>query len=814
MRGSGTSLVRLRLKAVAGLSMAGLALATLPAMAQQASHAKQLLEANCIKCHNTTDWAGGVAMDTLDVAKTGESPDVWEKTVNKLRGRLMPPAGEKQPAQADVDAMIAYLEGSLDTAARSGSQRVAHVPLQRLNRIEFAESVKDLIGIDINARQDLPTEAEVDGFSNIAHALAVSPSFTEQYLSAVRRAVRLAVGEPLPKMAKVTIPVRPAMATDFPLGTRGGTPRGGIRFTHVFPADGEYHFNVPEEDFIDMGLYPRGAQTVATLVILVDGVEVVRKQIGGPDFLDLADRDGKDGRKAILAKVNSSAPVKAGRHEVTMTFVERSRALSNDATVGNTFGGTGGGFGPGRVSDVPILQTAIEIEGPFAPRGVSLSDSRARIFVCQPKHESEERACAERIARGFATRAFRRPATDADVQRLMKLYDVGRTEPGGFNAGITELVTATLSSPDFLYRALPTSTSSQDARLLTDLELASRISFFLWSTGPDKELLDLATAKRLTDPAVMQAQVTRMLKDPRAKNLVENFALAWLNLEDLDKVEPQDPGFNAAMRANFESEIRLFIGSVLLEDRSVVDLLNADWTFLNESLARQYGVEGIKGPQFRRVTLKNPNRFGLLGKGAVLLRTSYGDRTSPVLRGAWVLGKLVGTPPAPPPPNVNTDIGVKDGAQVTTVRARLELHRQSPSCKACHGIIDPPGLALENFDNTARWRDVDPAAKAKIDSRTELTSGKVINGPVELRQFLTSQADQFPMTVTRKLMMYALNRELEPADMPIVRQIVRNAASGNYRFSALVNGVINSTVFRRQGPEPQETPRQTVARYP
>ncbi|MEN9704955.1 MAG: hypothetical protein RLZZ393_834, partial [Pseudomonadota bacterium] len=610
MRGSGTSLVRLRLKAVAGLSMAGLALVTLPAMAQQASHAKQLLEANCTKCHNTTDWAGGVAMDTLDVAKTGESPDVWEKTVNKLRGRLMPPAGEKQPAQADVDAMIAYLEGSLDTAARSGSQRVAHVPLQRLNRIEFAESVKDLIGIDINARQDLPTEAEVDGFSNIAHALAVSPSFTEQYLSAVRRAVRLAVGEPLPKMAKVTIPVRPAMATDFPLGTRGGMPRGGIRFTHVFPADGEYHFNVPEEDFIDMGLYPRGAQTVATLVILVDGVEVVRKQIGGPDFLDLADRDGKDGRKAILAKVNSSAPVKAGRHEVTMTFVERSRALSNDATVGNTFGGTGGGFGPGRVSDVPIIQTAIEIEGPFAPRGVSLSDSRARIFVCQPKHESEERACAERIARGFATRAFRRPATDADVQRLMKLYDVGRTEPGGFNAGITELVTATLSSPDFLYRALPTSTSSQDARLLTDLELASRISFFLWSTGPDKELLDLATAKRLTDPAVMQAQVTRMLKDPRAKNLVENFALAWLNLEDLDKVEPQDPGFNAAMRANFESEIRLFIGSVLLEDRSVVDLLNADWTFLNESLARQYGVEGIKGPQFRRVTLKNPNRFG------------------------------------------------------------------------------------------------------------------------------------------------------------------------------------------------------------
>lgn len=795
-----------------------LLLAALPAVAQQradsAQHAKQLIETACYKCHNTTDWAGGVAMDTLDVAKTGESSDVWEKTVGKLRGRLMPPAGEKQPSQADVDAMVAYLEGSLDSAAKSSTRHVAHVPLQRLNRVEFAESVRDLIGIDINARQDLPTEAEVDGFSNIAHALAVSPSFTEQYLSAVRRAARLAVGETLPKMAKVTIPATTASATDFPLGTRGGMPRGGIRFTHVFPADGEYHFNVTEEDFIDMGLYPRGAQTAATLVILVDGVEVVRKVIGGPEFLDLADRDGPVGRKAILDKVASIAQVKAGRHDVVMTYVERSRALSNDATVGAGFGGTGGGFGPGRVSDVPILQTAIEIEGPFAPHGVSLSDSRARIFVCQPKSAADERPCAERIARNLATRAFRRPANDTDVQRLMKLYDLGRKEAGGFNAGVTELVTAVLSSPDFLYRALPTTTGTQDARLLTDLELASRLSFFLWSTGPDKELQDLAASKRLSDPAVMQAQLTRMLKDPRAKNLVENFALAWLNLDELDKVEPTDGGFNAAMRSNFETEIRLFIASVLLEDRSVTDLLNADWTFLNESLARQYGVDGIRGPQFRRVNLKNPNRYGLLGKGAVLLRTSYGDRTSPVLRGAWVLDKLVGAPPAPPPPNVNTDIGVKDGAPVTTVRARLELHRQSPSCKACHGIIDPPGLALENFDNTARWRDVDPAAKAKIDPRTELTSGKLINGPVELRQHLTSRADQFPTTVTRKLMMYALNRELEPQDMPMVRQIVRDAASSNYRFSALLGGVINSEVFRRQGPEPIETPRQTVARHP
>jgi mono/diheme cytochrome c family protein len=798
---------------VGGLSLAALLLAAGPATAQQAQHAGRLIENHCLKCHNATDWAGGIAMDTLDVARAGDDPEIWENTVKKLRGRLMPPAGEAQPSQADVDAMVAYLEGTLDKT-QAQHKHVAHVPVQRLNRIEFAESVRDLIGVDIDPRQALPTEVEVEGFSNIARALAMSPSFMEQYLSAARKAARLAVGEPLPKLAKVTIPATTAGASAFPLGTRGGMPRGGIRFTHVFPADGEYRFNVPEEDFIDMGLYPRGAQTAATLVILVDGVEVVRKDIGGEEFLDLADRDGPPGRDAILERVSSSAQIKAGRHEIVMTYVERSRALSNDATVGGGFGGFGGGYGPGRVSDMPILQTAIEIEGPIAPKGLSLSDSRARIFVCQPKAEGEERACAERIARNLATRAFRRPATDTDVQRLMKLYELGRQEAGGFDTGIAELVTAVLSSPDFLYRAMPTPANVAGSRLLTDLELASRLSFFLWSTGPDQTLLDLATAGRLSDPKVMEAQVARMLKDPRAQSLVENFALAWLNLDELDKVEPTDGGFNAAMRTNFETEIRLFLASVLLEDRSVVDLLEADWTFLNEALARQYGINDVRGPQFRRVTLSNPNRFGLLGKGAVLLRTSYGDRTSPVLRGAWILERLVGAPPAPPPPNVNTDIGVKDGANYTTVRARLEQHRASPSCNACHGVIDPPGLALENFDNTGRWRDVDAAAKARIDASTVLTSGKTINGPVELRKHLTSQADQFPATVTARLMMYALNREVEHHDMPLVRQVVRDAAGSNYRFSALVTGIVNSDAFRRQGAEEHEAPRQTVARHP
>jgi mono/diheme cytochrome c family protein len=766
-----------------------------------------LVGTTCVKCHNADDWAGGVAMDTLNLKSIGEDPEVWEKAIGKLRGRLMPPAGAAQPSQTDVDAAIVYLESEVDAAAKA--QRVGHVPIQRLDRTEFSASVRELIGVDIDPKQTLPTEVRVDGFSNIASTLAVSPSFMEQYLSAARRAARLAVGEPVPKMAKVTIPATQSAATAFPLGTRGGTQRGGIHFAHVFPADGEYHFNVPEEDFIDMGLYPRGAETVATLLILVDGVEMVRKDIGGPEYVDLADRDGKVGRKAILAKVASSAQVTAGRHEVVMTFIERARALSNDATAGGGFFGNGG-----RVSDVPIIQTAIEIEGPFAPHGLSLSDSRAKIFICQPKTAAEERPCAQQIARHLGTKAYRRPVTDADVNVLMKFYDMGRKDSGGFDAGVTELVTAVLSSPDFLYRAIAVSPKADESRLLSDLELASRLSFFLWSSGPDQQLIDLAAAKRLSDPAVMKTQVTRMLKDPRANSLVENFALGWLSLDELEKVEPTDGGFNAAMRGNFETEIRLFLASVLLQDRSVMDLLNADWTFLNESLARQYDIAGVRGSQFRRVQLTNENRFGLLGKGAVLLHTSYGDRTSPVLRGAWVLDKIMGTPPHPPPPNVSTDLAIKDGVKPTTVRARLELHRQNPTCKSCHGLIDPPGLAMENFDNTGRWRTMDALAKAPIEPKTELSSGVALNGPVELRHYLTSRPDQFPTNVTRRLMLYALNRQVEYYEMPQVRQIVRDAAASNYTFSSLINGVVNSDAFRRQGPEERKQPaqpKQTVA---
>ncbi|MFT5320081.1 MAG: mono/diheme cytochrome c family protein [Pseudohongiellaceae bacterium] len=753
-----------------------------------------LVQEYCVECHNLEDYSGGVAFDLMDLGHVDQEPEVWEEAINKLRGRLMPPAGQPQPAQSEVDALVGYLETSIDTSAQT--QHIGHVPIQRLNRTEFATTVKGLIGVDIDAEQILPSEIEVEGFDNIANALGSSPSFLEQYIAATRLVATQAVGTPLPKYANVfhELPDRNIgfaggssaarnHVDGFPLGTRGG-----MSFTHFFPADGEYRFNILD---IDAGLYPRGMETAATMVILVDGVEVNRVEIGGPEDLAIATRDGVVGGDVILAKLAGlSANVEVGTHEVIVTFIERSWGASNNAT------------GNGRVTGMPRIGLGVEVEGPYEPRGLSLSESRERIFICQPSELAEERSCAEDIAQNLATKAFRRPVGAEDLEWLMPFYETGRAEEGGFDSGVIELVTAILSSPDFLYRSLKIVT--EEPRDLNDLELASRLSFFLWSQGPDEELIALAADGQLSNPATMEAQVSRMLTDPRARALVENFALAWLNLDELGAVEPSDRGFNNGMRTNYETEIRLFLASVLLEERSVHELLTADWTFLNDSLANQYGISGVLGSQFRRVTLEDENRWGLLGKGATLLRTSYGDRTSPVLRGAWVLDRIMGTPPAPPPPNVEVDLSIREGDIPTTVRARLEEHRGNPTCMACHGLIDPPGLALENFDVTGRWRDIDPLANATIDASTVLTSGKKLNGPVELRNHLLSREDQLPTTITKRLMMYALNREIEYFDMPQVRKIVRAAAENNYTFASIITQIVNNEVFRQQGPEEHE----------
>lgn len=820
MRRNGSRCRYTMMRAGACVSLAWLTLFCGVAHADAAANPDPVKEFNaltttyCTKCHNTTDWSGGFAFATLDLSHPGQDAETWEMAVTKLTGRLMPPAGQKQPSQADVDAFRHYLETRLDDSAKD--RGIGHVPLHRLSRNEFAASVNGLLGVSVDPAQVLPTEIEVDGFSNIARALTVSPTFMQQYLIAVRHIAQTAVGEPLPKLqtffsggggggggqAGLGDPDQYTHKDGYPLGTRGG-----VSFTHVFPADGEYRFSMHDGDSLDAGLYPRGMETRATMLVLVDDKEVARRQIGGAADLALADRDGPKGRAAITAQVsNIPVQIKAGAHRVTVTFLQRSLAESNEPT-----GSAGRAFGIG----MPIIRDGVEIKGPYAPNGLSLSTSRAKIFICEPKDAAEERPCAQRIARHLASQAFRRPVTDADVAGLMKFYDGGRSQPGGFNAGVTDLITAILASPDFMFRALAAPTAPGQSLPLTDLELASRLSFMLWDQGPDQQLLALAGKKQLHDPGVLDAQVARMLKDPRAEALVNDFAFSWLNFGTLNQVEPLDKSYNASMTQNFATEARLFLASVLLQNRNVDDLITADWTFLNDSLARQYGVPGVLGPQFRKVTLKDPTRWGLLGKGAFELRTSYADRTSPVLRGEYVLDRLMGTPPHSPPPGTKMDLSFHEGQPPTTVRQRLEAHRSNPTCNSCHGVMDPLGLVLENFDVTGRWRTVDPETKVPIDALTRLTSGLVLRTPADLRHYLTRQPDLFPTVVTKRLMMYALNRELEYYDMPVVRKIVRDAAKDNYTFAALITGIVNSDEFQRQGytahPKEAQTPPTKVA---
>ncbi len=655
----------------------------------------------------------------------------------------------------------------------------------------------DLLAVEINAEDYLPAEIEVDGFSNIATALTVSPAFLEQYVRVAREVSRLAVGQRTPELVSAYFPPpdlgdQEGYVDGMPLGTRGG-----MRFEYTFPADGEYRINITD---LDIGLYPRGLENEQTLIVLIDRNEVFRQSIGGPEDRAFVDLGVTPAREELMERfANIPVNVTAGPHEVVVTFIERARVATDDPV-------RGGAHFPGwaYLGHLRLLRVigGIEVVGPYEPTNVFRTASQEKLFICDPEAPDQERACAERITENLARRAFRRPAADADVDRLMAFYDAGR-EQGSFDTGIEHMVAAVLVSPEFLYRgiATPETISTGESYALSDLELASRLSFFLWSQGPDDELLELANAGSLSEPGALEAQARRMLSDPRAKTLVSDFALEWLNLDDLDEVQPDPqlfPGFSPELRADIETEIDLFLSSVLLEDANVQDLLSADYTFLNDRLAQHYGIESVKGPQFRRVVLEDEARWGLLGKGAVLLRTSYGDRTSPVLRGAWVLDKLVGTPPSPPPPNLDTTLAVPEGEEPKTIRARLEEHRADPSCNFCHGVIDPYGLPLENFTVTGQWRDVDWFADAPIEPGTVLPDGTALESPAALREALLRRPEQFVRALTEKLMMYALGRELGHHDMPQVRAIVRAAAQDDYRFSSLVTGIVSSNAFRMQ----------------
>jgi mono/diheme cytochrome c family protein len=778
----------------------------------------------CVTCHNARLKTGGLALDGLDLATPANDAQIWEKALRKLRGHQMPPPGSPQPMQKDVDSFVVWMENTLDThaAGPNAGQTAGYVPVQRLNRSEYAATVKALVGVDVDPKEVLPQDIQVEGFDNIAAALSVSPAFLDQYVTAARHVARLAVGNPNPRISSVKYSIAANENPDdpLPLGTRGG-----IRFKHNFPADGEYRITINN---LAVGPYSNALENVSTVVVLIDGKVVFRKPIGGLADLALADQMAGTGRAQIMERFSKiPVAVTAGVRDVVVAFVDRSHVETSELF--DKLQGYGGLTGSQAPTDRRAhLVDGVEVAGPFNPTGVSTTPSRALIFVCDPQKAGEP-TCAKQITESLARRAFRRPVTAEDMKRLMPFYEAGRKDGGTFDQGIEQVVAAVLVSPQFLYRAFlgPTNRGPQGAApgvspggefTLTDLELASRLSFFLWNTGPDEELLTLATANGLTRPGVLEKQVKRMLADPKASSLVSSFAMKWLTLTNLEQVIPDPklfPDFDEQLRHDFSTEAEAFIGSIFSDDRSVLDLLTANYTFLNERLARHYGISGVRGNQFRKVTLAEKAgtgpegsvvpanslevRWGLLGKGAVLLRTSYGDRTSPVLRGAWVLDKLLGTPPTPPPPDTATDLSQKAGEQPKTVRARLEQHRDKASCRMCHGVIDPTGLALENFDAIGRWRTRDTEANAPIDASTVLPSGVQINGVVDLRAQLVDRPETFARTVTERLMMYAVNRPLEYFDMPQVRAIVRKSAKDKYKLSSLILGIVNSDAFRKQG---------------
>jgi len=772
----------------------------------QADQHRAMLNTYCVTCHNTRLKTGGLALDgevldRLNLQSPGQSAgddaQVWEKALRKLRGNQMPPPGSPQPPQKDVDSFVAWMENALDSAARDGratAPKAGYVPIQRLNRTEYAASVKALVGVDVNPKEILPQDIQVEGFDNIADALSVSPAFLEQYVTAARHVAQLAVGNPSPRVSSVTYKVEANRNPDDP--PPPGT-RDGVKFKHNFPADGEYRITLTD---LNLGPYSNSLVRENTVVLMIDGRIVFRKSIGGPVDLSLADRTAGTGRAQVLERFSKiPIQVKAGVRDVVVAFVDRSHVETSENL--QRLQGYGGLTGSNAATDwLAHLLGGVVVAGPFNPTGVSMTPSRALIFVCDPKVTTGEPACARQIAQNLARRAFRRPVTPEDMNRLMPFYEAERRNGGNFDQGIEQLVAAVLVSPQFLYRTIR-------GPVLTDLELASRLSFFLWSSGPDEELLTLASTNGLTRAGVMERQVRRMLADPRASSLTTSFAMKWLDLNALDQNIPDPilfPTFaekngEQKLRRDFSTETETFIANLFSEDRSVLELLTADYTFLNERLARHYGIPGVTGAQFRKVPLEDKTRFGLLGKAAVQLRTSYGDRTSPVLRGAWVLDKLMGTPPTPPPPDTATDLSQKAGDQPKTVRERLEQHRDKASCRMCHGVIDPTGLALENFDAIGQWRTMDSQAKVPIDASTVLPNGVAINGVVELRAQLVARPEVFARTVTERLLMYAVNRRLESFDMPQVRAIVRTAAKENYKLSSIVLGIVNSEAFRKQG---------------
>jgi len=758
----------------------------------------------CGKCHNSTDWAGGVAFDTLSMDAVGDDAETWEHAVRKLRGQLMPPAGNKQPPKDARLGFISYMEGELDKSAKDHPQP-GRVALHRLNRKEYANAVWDLLNVRADVNSMLPQDDVAEGFDNVANVLQVSPSFLDSYLAAARAVSVQAIGDPSVKPLGTQYFAKNSGSQFFhveglPLGTRGG-----IVAEHLFPADGEYEINIAN---MAVALWVYNMEFENTLIATLDGKKFFETTIGGEEDMKSIDQKQDPAVDAINARLKGIRfKATAGPHKVAVAFVHRTFAESDDKLYQQL---------PGGGQDRVLRVSSFEVKGPFSVTGISKTPSRAKVFSCEPKSPAEEGPCAQNIIDSLGSTAYRRPLTDSEKTKLFSFYEAGRKADGSFDGGIRRVLTAVLASPYFLYRAEPAPQTATAGTIYTinDMEFASRLSFFLWSTVPDEELRKVAASGTLRQPEVLRAQVKRMLADPRSETLASSFAFQWLNIGKLAEIDPDANIFPYAgdPREDFRTELRMFIDSVFREDHNVMDLLGANYTYLNERLALHYGIKNVRGDQWRRVSLPSDSeRWGLLGKGGVLMLTAYPNRTSPVLRGAWVLERINGTPPASPPPGVEALKDAKPGMKPKTLKDQMALHRAKPSCFSCHGVMDPLGFALENFDATGKWREKDRLAGAAIDSFGELPDGTKLTGPDDLRKALLANPDQFVQTLTEKLMTYGLGRLVEYHDMPVVRGIVRDAARDDYRFSSIVMGIVTSDPFQKRQVPSDTAPVQKTA---
>jgi mono/diheme cytochrome c family protein len=720
------------------------------------------LQKYCSKCHNTEDFSGGFAIDQLNPGNLHPDAALWEKVVRKLRSGMMPPPGQDRPAVADITRVVSSLEAALDkTAARHPNPGA--VVLHRMNRNEYANAVRDLLAVPVNAAQLLPADDSASGFDNIASALVLSPALMQSYVTAASRISRLAVGDmgSSPVLTSFQSPAGVSQSRHIdglPLGTRGG-----MRVQHVFPLDAEYEFTIRRSGTNNFALPSVGTRD--PIEVAIDGERVALIDADKPTRVRLA--------------------VKAGLHTVQIAFLHTAAEQEvNDLFAVHAQSVSVGGF---------------DLRGPFNPQGVGDTESRRRIFVCYPREASERAACAKQIVSRLATRAWRGPVTEAAVNDLLGFYRQG-AELRDFDTGVQYALARILSDPRFVYRFEhePETIKAGDSYAISGHELASRLSFFLWSSIPDDELLRAAGAGELGQTKKLQQQIDRMLADPRTDALVHNFAGQWLGLRQLATINPTSTDYDGTLRESMMRETELLFSSILREDRSVLDLLDADYTHVDERLARHYGMAHIQGSQFRRVPVHDAKRRGILGHASVLTLTSAPNRTSVVKRGQWILENLLGTPPPPAPPGVevNLDQPPAPGAAPTTLRQRMEQHRANPSCGACHGVIDPIGVALENFDAIGKWRDT--SAGQPVDAVTALWDGTPLNGVVDLRKALVARSPQFAETVAEKLLAYGLGRKVEYYDMPAIRGIVSNARAGNFRLKELIKGVALSPAFRQR----------------